>query len=152
MPSRATDRCSTGWRSDEGRRDDQLPAVTKYLTTDDLLILVEELGGLRVRDFGLLDSAAHRPAATVFGDDAYPGQDNKAAVLLESIARNHPLVDGNKRLSWVAAVVFYGINGVTLSAPEDPAYELVIAVAEGRLPYPEVAAQLADWVKPAPQR
>jgi death on curing protein len=126
--------------------------VTNYLTTDDLLILVEELGGLQVRDFGLLDSAAHRPAATVFGDDAYPGLDNKAAVLLESIARNHPLLDGNKRLAWVAAVVFYGINGVTLRAPQDPAYELVVAVAEGRLPYPEVAAQLADWVTPLPQR
>jgi death on curing protein len=119
--------------------------VTSYLTTDDLLILVEELGRLRVRDFGLLDSAAHRPAATAFGDDAYPGLDNKAAVLLESIARNHPLVDGNKRLAWVSVVVFFGINGVALRAPEDPAYELIVAVAEGRLPYPGVAARLAGW-------
>jgi death on curing protein len=119
--------------------------LTSHLTIEDLLILVEELGGLQVRDFGLLDSAAHRPAATIFGDDAYPGLDTKAAVLLESIARNHPLLDGNKRLAWVAAVVFYGINGVALRAPEDPAYELVVAVAEGRLPHPETAAQLAGW-------
>ena len=46
--------------------------MTAYLTTDDLLVLVEELGGLQVQDFGLLDSAAHRPRASVFGDDAYP--------------------------------------------------------------------------------
>lgn len=120
--------------------------MTRYLTTDDLLVLVEELGGLQVRDFGLLDSAAHRPQATAFGDDAYADLDTKAAVLLESIVRNHPLVDGNKRLSWVAVVVFYGLNGVALRAPEDPAYDLVIGVAEGRLSYAEVAAQLAGWV------
>lgn len=124
--------------------------MTSYLTTEDLLVLVEELGGLRVRDLGLLDSAAHRPASTVFGDDAYPDLDTKAAVLLESITRNHPLVDGNKRLAWVAVVVFYGINGLALRAPHDPAYELIVGVAEGRLPYPEVAAQLADWVTPVP--
>lgn len=119
--------------------------MTVYLTTDDLLVLIEELGGLHVRDYGLLDSAAHRPQATVFGDDAYPDLETKAAVLLESIARNNPLLDGNKRLSWVAVVVFYGLNGHALSAPEDPAYDLVIGVTEGRLTYEEVAVQLAGW-------
>ena len=132
--------------------NDDLRAVTAdstaYLTTDDLLVLIAELGGLQVRDLGLLDSAAHRPQATVFGDDAYPDLHTKAAVLLESIVRNHALVDGNKRPSWVAVVVFYGINGLALRAPEDPAYDLVIAVAEGRLTYPEVAAQLAGWATP----
>ena len=121
---------------------------TAYLTTEDLLVLIEELGGLPVRDFGLLDSAAHRPQATVFGDDAYPDLPTKAAVLLESIVRNHPLLDGNKRLSWVAVVVFFGINGLALRAPEDAAYDLVIGVAEGRLTYSEVAAQLASWATP----
>jgi len=81
----------------------------------------------------------------VFGDDAYPDLDTKAAVLLESIARNHPLFDGNKRLSWVAVVVFCGINSLALHAPEDAAYDLVIGVAEGRLTYAEVAVQLAGW-------
>ena len=124
--------------------------TTAYLTTDDLLVLVEELGGLQVRDFGLLDSAAHRPQATAFGDDAYPDLNTKAAVLLESIVRNHPLVDGNKRLSWVAVVVFYGLNGLALRAPEDPAYDLVVGVAEGRVTYTEVAIQLASWATPKP--
>lgn len=119
--------------------------MTTYLTTEDLLVLIEELGGLPVRDFGLLDSAAHRPAATVFGDDAYPDLDTKVAVLLESILRNHPLVDGNKRLAWVAVAVFYGLNRRALRAPEDSAYDLVIAVTEGRVGYPEVATQLARW-------
>lgn len=124
--------------------------TTTYLTSEDLLILVEELGRLAVRDFGLLDSAAHRPAASVLGEDAYADLDTKAAVLLESIVRNHPLVDGNKRLGWVAVVVFHGINGVILRAPEDPAYELVLAAAEGQITYPEVAAQLAGWAKVGP--
>jgi len=124
--------------------------TTAYLTTDDLLVLVEELGGLPVRDFGLLDSAAHRPQATAFGDDAYPDLNTKAAVLLESIVRNHPLVDGNKRLSWVGVVVFYGLNGLALRAPEDPAYDLVVGVAEGRVTYTEVAIQLASWATPKP--
>ena len=122
--------------------------MTVHLTTDDLLVLVEELGGLPVRDFGLLDSAAHRPQATAFGDDEYPDLNTKAAVLLESIVRNHPLVDGNKRLSWVGVVVLYGLNGLALRAPEDPAYDLVVGVAEGRVTYTEVAIQLASWAIP----
>lgn len=124
--------------------------TTAHLTTDDLLVLVEELGGLQVRDFGLLDSAAHRPQATAFGDDAYPDLNTKAAVLLESIVRNHPLVDGNKRLSWVAVVVFYGLNGLALRAPEDPAYDLVVGVAEGRVTHTEAATRLASWASPKP--
>jgi len=135
--------------SDDMTSDDMTSDhMTAYLNTDDLLVLVEEVGGLQVRDFGLLGSAAHRPQATVFGDDAYPDLHTKAAVLLESIVRNHALVDGNKRLSWVAVVVFYGINGFALHAPEDPAYDLVIAVAEGRRTFAEVAAQLASWATP----
>ena len=124
--------------------------MTRYLTTDDLLVLLKEIGGLQVRDLGLLDSAAHRPQATAFGEDAYPDLDTKAAVLLESIVRNHPLVDGNKRLSWVAVVVFYGLNGLALCAPEEPAYDLVIGVPEGRVTHTEAATQLAGWASPVP--
>ena len=58
----------------------------------------------------------HRPRVTVFGRDAYSGLDTKAAVLLESVVRNHALVDGNKRLGWLAVVVFYGLYDVVLDA------------------------------------
>jgi hypothetical protein len=68
--------------------------VIRYLTVDDLLVLCDELGGLQVRDVGLLESAAHRPSATVFGDEAYPDIHVKAAALLQSLVRNHALVDG----------------------------------------------------------
>ena len=116
-----------------------------YLTLDNLLAMVEEAGLQAVRDVGLLDSAAQRPRTTVFGEDAYPTLDEKVAVLLESIVRNHPLIDGNKRLGWLSAKVFYGINGAFLDAPEDPAYDLVIAVATGVMSYQESAARLASW-------
>ena len=119
--------------------------MTEYLTLEDVLSLVEDLGVGPVRDIGLLDSAVHRPQVSVFGEDAYPGIDDKAAVLLESLVRNHALVDGNKRIGWLATVVFYGLNDIALDAPDDAAYDLVIAVASGAASYPEVAAQLAEW-------
>lgn len=119
--------------------------MTVYLTLDNLLAIVDETGLQAVRDVGLLDSAAQRPRTTVLGEDAYPTLDEKVAVLLESIVRNHPLVDGNKRLGWLSAKVFYGINGAFLDAPEDPAYDLVIAVSTGQMSYQESAARLAAW-------
>ncbi|MBN6034549.1 type II toxin-antitoxin system death-on-curing family toxin [Amycolatopsis sp. 195334CR] len=117
----------------------------EYLTLDDLLTLAADLGVSRVRDLGLLDAAAHRPQSSLMGQDAYPSLDEKAAVLLESLVRNHPLVDGNKRLGWMAVFVFYGLNGVDLEAPEDEAYDLVIATATGAIAYGEVAESLARW-------
>lgn len=119
--------------------------MIEYLTLEDVLSLAADLGVGPVRDVGLLDSAVHRPRVSVFGRDAYDGLDEKAAVLLESIVRNHPLFDGNKRLGWLSLVVFYGLNEVTFDAPDDEAYELVIAVASGTAPYAEVAARLAAW-------
>ncbi|MGV8910751.1 MAG: type II toxin-antitoxin system death-on-curing family toxin, partial [Propionicimonas sp.] len=98
-----------------------------------------------IRDVGLLDSAVHRPQATVFGADAYPEIDQKAAVLLESLVRNHALIDDNLRIGWLATVVFYGLNNVELDAPDDDAYDLVIAIASSATTYEEAALQLARW-------
>ena len=116
-----------------------------YLTLEDVLALVSDLGVGPVRDIGLLDSAVHRPSVTVFGRDAYLDLNAKAAVLLESIVRNHALVDGNKRLGWLAVVVFYGLNDVILEAPDNDAYNLVIALACGAANYQDAAARLTEW-------
>lgn len=89
--------------------------------------------GPEVRDHGLLESALARPRASVFGHDAYPGIHQKAAALLHSLARNHALVDGNKRLALAATIAFYGINGMRLTLTNDEAYDLVIDIATGRL-------------------
>lgn len=85
----------------------------------------------KVRDYGLLESALARPQASVFGEDAYPTLDFKAAALLHSLARNHALVDGNRRLALGALIAFYGLNGRRLTLTNDVAYDLVIQVASG---------------------
>jgi death-on-curing protein len=122
--------------------------VTRYLTLALLLRVAERTCGksVEVRDYGLLESALARPAATVYGADAYPTVHGKAAALLHSLCNNHALVDGNKRLAWAAAAVFLWINGYDLDAPEDDAFDLVIAVADGSLVDVEkIAERLAAW-------
>ena len=86
-----------------------------------------------VRDFGLLESALARPRASVLGGDAYVDLFEKAGALLHSLARNHALVDGNKRLALAATIAFLGINGQQLTLTNDEAYDLVIGVAAGQL-------------------
>lgn len=119
--------------------------MTAYLSLEDLLTLARDLGVGPVRDIGLLDAAAHRPQVVLYGKQAYPELDTKAAVLLDSIVRNHALVDGNKRLGWLATVVFYGLNDVTLDAPDDDAYELVMALARSEPTVEALAAALRSW-------
>lgn len=87
----------------------------------------------QVRDAGLLESALARPRASAFGQPAYPTVHDKAAALLHSLARNHALVDGNKRLALAATIAFYGMNGLRLALTNDDAYELVMGVASGQL-------------------
>ena len=109
--------------------------MTRYLTVEQALRIARAAvgGRVHVRDVGLLEAAVHRPRASVLGQDAYPDLFTKAAALLHSLARNHPLVDGNKRLAWLATYVFCVKNGVELDAEDDPAYDLVAAVASGSL-------------------
>lgn len=107
-----------------------------YLTTEDLLVVAASATGAQplVRDYGLLDSAATRPQASVFGQDAYQDVWSKAAALGHSLIRNRPLVDGNKRLGWVAMRTFLELNGVTpIRADVDQAERFVIDVAAGDL-------------------
>lgn len=103
-----------------------------YLTVEELLYVAERtVGAVEVRDMGLLESAVARPRASAFGADAYRTMHAKAAALLHSIARNHALVDGNKRLALAGVIAFYGFNGTRLTLTNDDAYDLVIAVAAG---------------------
>lgn len=113
-----------------------------FLTTEDLLFLVRDLGAGPVRDLGLLEAAAARPQTTLFGDEAYPGLGLKAAALLHSIVRNHALVDGNKRLGWLSCVVFLDLNGVEVDLSDDEAFRLTMEVAEGVLELKEIAERL----------
>ena len=104
----------------------------EYLDLDDLIDLARALLGEPppIRDVGLLGSAAARPQAIAFGHDAYPDIVTKAAALLQSIVNNHALVDGNKRLGWLATAVFLELNGFNASTiSNDEVYDLVIWVA-----------------------
>jgi death on curing protein len=114
-----------------------------YFTLDDLLeIAAGVLGEVQLRDLGLLASAAGRPAMTAFGQDAYPAFVDKAAALMHSLARNHPLVDGNKRLAWAATRAFCLLNGHDIRYRVDAAEAFVLAVAAGELDVPEMAQWL----------
>jgi death-on-curing protein len=124
-----------------------------YLTLPELLHVAERtLGpGYSVRDYGLLEAALARPQATAFGKDAYPDLDAKAAALLHSIARNHALIDGNKRLALAAVIAFYGLNGRRLTFTNDAAYELVMSVAAGQLDaVDDITAVLRGATQPRP--
>ncbi|MHB2022142.1 MAG: type II toxin-antitoxin system death-on-curing family toxin [Mycobacteriales bacterium] len=114
-----------------------------YLSVDDLLeIATGILGELALLDAGLLASAAARPATTVFGADAYPAFADKAAALVHSLARNHPLVDGNKRLGWAALRSFCLLNGTDLRYGVDEAEAFVLSIAAGESDVPGIA----DWL------
>jgi death-on-curing protein len=123
-----------------------------YLTLAELLYVAERTLGrdYAVRDYGLLEAAVARPQATVFGQDAYPDLDAKAAALLHSVAGNHALIDGNKRLALAAIIAFSGLNGRRLTITNDAAYDLVIGVAAGDLDsVDEIAAMLRGATRPA---
>jgi death on curing protein len=122
--------------------------VTRYLTVEQALRVARAAvgGPIEVRDVGLLESAVHRPRASVLGQDAYPDLFTKAGALLHSLARNHPLVDGNKRLAWLATWVFLAKNGTVLDPDDDAAYRLVVDVASGVIDdVDRIAAVLASF-------
>lgn len=117
----------------------------EYLDLDDVIGLAIALLGdpVPLRDVGLLGSAVARPRTTAFGADAYPDIWTKAAALLHSIVNNHALIDGNKRLGWLATAVFLEINGVQISlAGNDDVYDLVIEVAASQTTVDAIAERL----------
>ncbi len=101
------------------------------------------IGEFAVRDHGLLASAAARPRTSAFGADAYSTFAGKAAALMHSIARNHALIDGNKRLAWAATRTFCLLNGHDLAFAVDEAERLVQSVARGEFEASEIERVLA---------
>lgn len=121
-----------------------------YLTLPELLHVAERATGSEVliRDVGLLESTLARPRASAFGKDAYASVDEKAAALLHSLARNHALVDGNKRLALGATIAFLGLNGHRLTLSNEQAYEFVMAVATGDLDdISTIAGRIRNWTE-----
>lgn len=116
--------------------------MTEFL---DLEIFVTQLKrvGFHIRDLGLLESALVRPQTSLFGEDAYPTLELKAAVMVESIILNHPMVDGNKRSSWLALNLFVEMNDFEIIATQDEVFDYVLDVANKRID----SEQSAEWIK-----
>lgn len=122
-----------------------------YLSHDDLMKVAARVIGSQplVRDHGLLEAAAFRPQASVFGADAYLNLWDKAAAMMESLARNRPLVDGNKRLTLAGTVVFLGMNGFRLTMNNDEAYDLTIKVSTEEFEsVAAIGAVLSEFAEP----
>lgn len=107
-------------------------------------ILIERFGGSNgVRDKELLNSALHRPYQTFDGQDLYPTPIEKAAAILESVVKNHPFVDGNKRTGYVLARLLLMNNTLDISAEQEQKYQFVISISKGELSFD----QIKEWLK-----
>jgi len=122
-----------------------------YITLEDALLAVELLGQV-VRDAGLLRGALARPDSAAFGLEIYPTLHDKAAALCDGVNRGHPLIDGNKRLSWVLTALFYQRNGFDLLATPDDGETFVLCVADGHLEIGEMAKWFEAHVRPRIQQ
>jgi death-on-curing protein len=127
----------------------------EFLDLDDLVELARGLLGdpPPICDVGLLGSAAARPQTTAFGKDAYPDLVTMAAALLQSIVNNHALVDGNKRLGWLATAVFLELNGIKASrASNDDVYGFVVWIASSNPDLDDITTRLRRVIQPARPR
>lgn len=119
-----------------------------YLDLQDLIeIGTSFIADFQIRDQGLLESAAARPRTTIYGEDAYPSLEEKAASLIHSLARNRALVDGNKRIAWSAGRIFCLMNKRDLIMPIDEAETMIIGIAEGDLDVPAITIILQKAIR-----
>jgi len=120
----------------------------RYLTLAEGLLIATAVTGIdgqtiqHVSRVELLDSALHAPQAGFGDEDFYPTLDEKAAVLCLHLARNHPLPDGNKRLAWMATVMFLRLNNVDLAVNTETAVSMIIGVASGVMSQ----SDLTEWI------
>ncbi len=125
-----------------------------FLTLDEVLALhadqIERYGGSAgLRDAALLESALAAPQATFDGAYLHSSLPEMAAAYLFHLVKNHPFVDGNKRIGLAAALAFLGLNGLWLEADPDALADLVVAVASGQADKAELAVFLKRHLQPA---
>lgn len=127
--------------------------MTLYLTPEQVLFihsrLIQETGGAHgVRDLPMLLSAMGRPQATFEGKDLYPDVFSKAAALMDSLVRNHPFVDGNKRAAITSAVIYLYLNGYKLVVEPADMVRFTLACAQSQLRFEEITF----WMKSNSQK
>lgn len=120
--------------------------MTEYIDPEQAFTVLTKLD-FKVRDEGLLISALARPSASFFGRDAYSSIELKAAALMTSLSRNHPLYDGNKRTAWILTVAFLNINGLDLVMSQDQKFDLIQAVAQGEIELDAIARKLEECLE-----
>lgn len=122
-----------------------------YLSVSDLYNINSDVteGNTWVRDMHLLDSAARRPAISLFGQPQFPTLLDKAAALLHSLAYHHVFMDGNKRTAVIAVTAFLELNGWRVTWTHDTQYPFVLEVAQGLHDVPDIAEWLAQYIQPA---
>ena len=124
--------------------------MSDYLTLAEALAIhddqIERYGGLSdVRDHGILEAALYRPQTGYYADLI-----EEAAALWESLAQNHPFIDGNKRTAFAAAYTFLAINGARITADADPAYGFITGLYESNgFAFENLVAWLRENVAPA---
>ena len=120
----------------------------QYLYLDEVLEIGAALiPDFRIRDIGLLESAVNRPEMTVYGQEAYKTLAEKIAALIHSLASNHALVDGNKRITWSCGRVFAIINGCDFEVDVDEAERVIVALASGELDAKSLAPIIKKWIQ-----
>ena len=112
--------------------------MTRYLELEDALAQAARVG-FHVKDLGLLDSALARPRTTLFGEDAYASIELKAAALMHSVIKNHPMVDGNKRTAWFLLNSFLYINGFLFEVSTEGGLNLTLGIATDSITLEEAA-------------
>jgi death-on-curing protein len=123
--------------------------MMRYLTLNEVLVLyrriIEETGGTAgILDLGMLESALAQPRQTFGGTELYPTPVEKATALGFSLIKNHPFVDGNKRVGHAAMEVFLVLNGYEIKAPVDEQERVILDVAAGEMSREAFTEWLAD--------
>ena len=120
----------------------------QYLGLEEVIEIGEALiPDFRIRDIGLLESAVHRPATVIYGQEAYPSIEGKIAALMHSLAANHALIDGNKRLTWSSGRLFAILNNLDFYVGIDEAEEVIISLSSGGLDAKSLAPIIGKWLK-----
>ena len=117
------------------------------LSKPQILLLHEQLleatgGSSGLRDEGMLDSALNAPFQTFGGEDVYPSTQQKAARLCFGLVKNHPFVDGNKRIGTHAMLVFLALNGIELQYTQTELSDIILQLAAGTIQ----SSDLLDWI------
>ncbi|MEH1822821.1 MAG: type II toxin-antitoxin system death-on-curing family toxin [Nostoc sp.] len=122
--------------------------MIRYLTLEKVLELyhriVEQSGGSAgVSNMGGLESAIAQPQMTFAGEELYPKIAEKASTLGFSLIKNHPFIDGNKRVGHAAMEVFLVLNSFEINATVDKQEQVILQVASGELGRDE----FTEWLR-----